>query len=198
DKNDLAMTVFALLCFSFGLAGQCLAPVLTRGFYALQDTTTPVKVGVCAVGVNLVFSLLLVRPLAHGGLALANSLAATFNVVVLFCLLARRVPGLAAKGVLFFTAGTALASLLAGGTASFMDGFLAGVLAGGTAVLALRLALDALAGLLVFAGVCRFLRLDEYLYLEGLLRRTFLRGVSLVRARRSVAATNRPTNIDKT
>ncbi|SHJ68621.1 murein biosynthesis integral membrane protein MurJ [Desulfofundulus thermosubterraneus] len=183
DERDAAMTVFALLCFSFGLAGQCLGPVLTRGFYALQDTATPVKVGVCTVGLNLVFSLLLIRPLAHGGLALANSLAATFNVVVLFYLLARKVPGFGVKKALFFAAGTAVASLLAGGAAAFVDGYLAGVLAGGTAVLALRLVMDALAGLLVFAGVCRFLRLDEYLYLEGILRRAFQRGMSFIRAR---------------
>ncbi|MCL6449661.1 MAG: murein biosynthesis integral membrane protein MurJ, partial [Armatimonadetes bacterium] len=177
------MTVFALLCFSFGLAGQCLGPVLTRGFYALQDTVTPLKTGVCTVGLNLVFSLLLIQPLAHGGLALANSLAATFNVAVLFYLLARRVPGLGARSVIYFAAGTALASLLAGGAAALVDGRLAAWPAGGTAALALRLVMDALAGLLVFAGVCEMLKLDEYLSIKDLLRRAFLRGMSFIRAR---------------
>ncbi|MGQ9825972.1 MAG: murein biosynthesis integral membrane protein MurJ, partial [Desulfotomaculales bacterium] len=63
------------------------------------------------------------------------------------------------------------------------DGGLAGALAGGAAALALRLALDALAAVVVFALLCRLLRLDEYLYLEGPLRRAFLRGVGRVRAR---------------
>ncbi len=183
DERDAAMTVFALLCFSFGLAGQCLGPVLTRGFYALQDTVTPLKVGVCTVGLNLVFSLLLIRPLAHGGLALANSLAATFNVVVLFYLLARKVPGFGVKNALFFTAGAAVASLLAGGAAAFIDGCLAGLLVSGVLFLALRLVMDALAGLLVLAGVCEMLRLDEYLYIKDLLRQAFLRGMSFIRAR---------------
>jgi putative peptidoglycan lipid II flippase len=183
DENDLAMTVFALFCFSFGLAGQCLGPVLTRGFYALQDTATPVKVGVATVTLNLALSLVLVRPLAHGGLALANSLAATFNVVVLFYCLCRRVPGLDVRGLLAFAAGAALASFLAGGAAALADVFLAGVLAGGTAALAMRLAGDALAGVLMFAGACEVLRLDEYLYLKDLLRRAFQRGMSFVRAR---------------
>lgn len=49
--------------------------------------------------------------------------------------------------------------------------------------LALRLAIDALAGLLVFAGVCGMLKLDEYLYIKDLLRRAFLRGMSFIRAR---------------
>jgi len=183
DQQDAAMTVFALLCFSFGLAGQCLGPVLTRGFYALQDTATPVKVGVATVLLNLASSLVLVRSLAHGGLALANSIVATFNVVALFYLLARRVPGLDVRGLLAFAAGAALASLLAGGAAALADGFLAGVLAGGTAALALRLAADALAGVLVFAGACQVLKLDEYLYLKDLLRRAFQRGMSFIRAR---------------
>jgi putative peptidoglycan lipid II flippase len=61
------------------------------------------------------------------------------------------------------------------------------VLAGGTAALALRLAADALAGVLVFAGACQVLRLDEYLYLKDLLRRAILRGRGLV----SVGLSNR-------
>ncbi|RDV84794.1 tyrosine-protein phosphatase [Ammonifex thiophilus] len=103
---------------------------------------------------------------------LLASLAATFNVLVLFYLLARRIPGLGTRSVLFLAAGAILASLLAGGGAVLVDGYLAGVLAGGALSLALRLALDALAGIAVFAGTCRLLRLDEYLRLENLLRHT--------------------------
>lgn len=179
DERDTGMTVFALFCFSFGLAGQCVGPVLTRGFYALQDMKTPVAVAAATVAVNLVFSLLLIEPLAHGGLALANSIAATFNMVVLFCLLTKKVPGLTGffrAETLRFAAGAATATLLAGSAAAIMDGCLAGVLARGTAALALRLAGDALAGVLVFAGVCELLRLDEYLSVRNFFWRSFVRG----------------------
>ncbi len=48
-----------------------LIKVLAPGFFARQDTKTPVKVGIIAMVANMVFNLLLIWPLAHAGLALA-------------------------------------------------------------------------------------------------------------------------------
>lgn len=72
---------------------------------------------------------------------------------------------------------------LRGGAAALVDWGLVGALAGGAAALALRLVADALARVVVFAPLCRLLRLDKYLYLESVLRRAFLRGVGRIRAR---------------
>ena len=57
-----------------------LAPV----FFARQYTKTPVKAGAIAVVVNIVFSLLLIRPLGHVGLAYSTSIAAFVNAGLLY------------------------------------------------------------------------------------------------------------------
>ena len=171
DQNAVVMTAFAVLCFSFGLLGQSLNPVLTRGFYALQDTVTPVKVGVATVVLNLAFSLLLIGPLKHGGLALANSIAATFNFLVLLWLISRKTGGKALQGLGRFAGGVVLASMVTGLVAWGAENALVGLLKGGTLFLALRLLVDAAAGGLAFAVICRVLRLDEYMYIRMLLRR---------------------------
>jgi len=64
--------------------------MLGRVYFALQDTLTPLKIGLLAILLNVVLNLILVRYLAHEGLALATSLAATFKLLLLFHGLRRR------------------------------------------------------------------------------------------------------------
>lgn len=67
---------------------------MSRAFYALRDAKTPVKVAAGAAVLNLGFGLLLMHPLKHAGLALANSLSAIFNSLLLFYLLRGRIEGI--------------------------------------------------------------------------------------------------------
>ena len=65
---------------------------MNRTFYSLKDTLTPMKVSIFVVLLNIAFSLILIRFLQHGGLALANSLAATVNMLIAYWLLRKRIP----------------------------------------------------------------------------------------------------------
>jgi putative peptidoglycan lipid II flippase len=82
--HDVRMASAALVAFSAGLLGFLLVKVLAPGFYARQDTATPMRIGVITMGVNIVLSLLLVYPLAHTGLAAAISIAALVNSALLY------------------------------------------------------------------------------------------------------------------
>ena len=79
DANDVAMAERSLMAYSFGLQAFILIKVLAPGFYARQDTRTPVKIGVIAMAVNMLLNLALIFPLQHAGLALATSLSAYLN-----------------------------------------------------------------------------------------------------------------------
>ncbi len=89
SANDVRMSANALMAFSFGLLGFILIKVLAPGFYARQDTKTPMRIGAMSMAVNILLSLALVMPLKHVGLALAISLAAFVNAGVLFFMLRR-------------------------------------------------------------------------------------------------------------
>jgi len=84
SAHDVEMTRYSLIAFVVGLPAFVLIKILAPGFYARQDMKTPVRIGIIAIVVNIVISLLLVFPLAHGGLALATSLAAMVNAGLLF------------------------------------------------------------------------------------------------------------------
>jgi len=83
DAHDVAMAQRSLVAYSLGLQAFILIKVLAPGFYARQDTRTPVKIGVIAMVANMLLNLALIFPLQHAGLALATSLAAYLNAFLL-------------------------------------------------------------------------------------------------------------------
>jgi putative peptidoglycan lipid II flippase len=90
DALSTDMTAVALLFYSLGLWAFSANRVMVSAFYAFQDTRTPVKVAAVAMAANATFSLLLMGPLKHGGLALALSLASTLQFLILVFILATR------------------------------------------------------------------------------------------------------------
>jgi putative peptidoglycan lipid II flippase len=82
-------TALALAAYAIGLPAYVLVKILATAFFAREDTATPVKIGVVALVVNVVFNLLLMGPLAHVGIALATSISAWVNVGLLAWMLSK-------------------------------------------------------------------------------------------------------------
>ncbi|WNK20597.1 murein biosynthesis integral membrane protein MurJ [Halomonas piscis] len=89
-EQDIHMAAMSLRAYALGLPAFMLIKVLAPGFFARQDTKTPVKVGMVAMVANMGFNLALIWPLAHAGLALATSLSAFLNAGLLAFLLRRQ------------------------------------------------------------------------------------------------------------
>lgn len=87
--GDTSGTAAALAGFALGVPAYVLIKVLTPGFYARQDTKTPVRIALIAMLVNLVGNLSLIWPLAHVGVAIATAISAWVNVVLLYWALHR-------------------------------------------------------------------------------------------------------------
>ncbi|MDX1443229.1 MAG: murein biosynthesis integral membrane protein MurJ [Gammaproteobacteria bacterium] len=95
--SDVNMTRYALMAYALGLMGFTLVKILAPGYFARQDTKTPVKVGIVAVCVNVVLNIAFVLVAIdqefiapHAGLALATGFAAITNASLLFIGLRRR------------------------------------------------------------------------------------------------------------
>ena len=83
DQNTTQMTAYALLWYSVGLWAFSAVRIVLSTFYALQDTVTPVKIASVSIIANIIFGIVLMQWMAHGGLALATSLASMVNLVFL-------------------------------------------------------------------------------------------------------------------
>ena len=91
NPQSTLRTAQTLMFFSLGLLFWQSREILTQSFFALQNTKTPVKLGIISVFFNIILSIILVRFFAVNGLALAASLTGIFSFILLYITLRRRV-----------------------------------------------------------------------------------------------------------
>jgi putative peptidoglycan lipid II flippase len=100
DTTSTEMVSWALMWYTAGLVGHSVVEILSRAFYALHDTKTPVVVGTIAMGLNVIFSFAFAKLfeqigwLPLGGLALANSLATALEASALLIVMQKRLNGI--------------------------------------------------------------------------------------------------------
>ena len=88
--SDALMAALSLMAYSLGLPAMILTKILANGFYARQDTRTPIRIGIQAMCLNMVLNVVFVVTMLkfdflapHVGLALASTLAACYNALML-------------------------------------------------------------------------------------------------------------------
>ena len=114
DKVATYMTANALLCYSIGLFAYACVRLITMSFYSLKDAKTPVKIGIYIVFINITLDLILVRYLAHSGLALATSIAAILNLIILLKVLKGRIGNIELKSQVLFLIKIVISSIFLG------------------------------------------------------------------------------------
>ncbi len=127
--ENVLNTAFALYFYCIGIFAYGAIHLASRAFYAYQDTKTPVFLGAVAVAVNIVCSLLLVKVLAQGGLALAYSIAGIVNFLLLMVFLRRKLGSVDGRHIAVSALKTLFASTVMGLCAfglSFLSGRLLG------------------------------------------------------------------------
>ena len=163
-------TAAALAVYATGLPAYVLVKTLTPGFFAREDTLTPVKVAAVCMAANLGLNLLLMGPLLHVGIALATSISAWLNAGLLAWILWRRgflVPDARLRRRLprMVVASAGMGALLMAATWA-MEGALAGPEAMRIGALAILVAL----GLASYAGLAQLTGAGAYGEIRRLLR----------------------------
>jgi putative peptidoglycan lipid II flippase len=110
--DDAARTAGILTAYGAGVWAYCGIPVLYRGFYAVGERNVPVRLGLCAVALDLALNLSLIWPLAERGLALSTAISASVQVSLLAWLIQGRIGRLDWGGI-GATAARALAATAA-------------------------------------------------------------------------------------
>ena len=171
NAHSTDLVAWALLWYSLGLVGHCVVEIISRAFYALHDTKTPVIVGVGAMSLNLGLSFVFVALfkklgwMPHGGLALANSTATLLESGLLLYLMHRRLQGIDGKKILQ----SVLKFLLAGVLMGLLIHFLMGNLP--VAHPLIRLAVFVGAGVVLYLILMLVLRSEELASLKRMLPR---------------------------
>ena len=112
DASSSDLVVGALVFYAVGLFAHSGIEILSRGFYALADTRTPVTFALVSMAVNLVLSIILVIPFGVNGLAVALSIATIVEFGLLLRAISGRLMGIDAGRLVFSLTRTAAATLL--------------------------------------------------------------------------------------
>jgi len=174
QPDDVRMSAYSLVAYSVGLPAFIAVKVLAPGYYARQDTTTPVKIAIAAMvtnmGLNLLFvGLLLYRGFEgpHAGLALASSAAAYLNAILLFRGLIKRQVYTPERGWIRLWIAVILACTIMGALLLFMTHDTESWLQA-TAVLRVKnLALTITFGVIVYVFICMVAGLKTHDLLRG-------------------------------
>jgi len=128
NKIGTLMTADALMYYSIGLFAYASTRIITVAFYALKDTRTPVKIGIYIVFINIALDLILVRYLAHSGLALATSLAAVINMFILLKGLHDKIGDTKLKAQALFILKVIISSIIMGISCIFISNYFENIL----------------------------------------------------------------------
>lgn len=90
EGDQVSATANALSAFATGIPAYVLSKVFATGFFAREDTKTPVMIALVCIGCNLVLNIILMGPFSHVGLAMATSIAAWLNATLQLIFLQRR------------------------------------------------------------------------------------------------------------
>jgi putative peptidoglycan lipid II flippase len=163
----------AVAAFAAGLPAFAMTKAFQPGFYAREDTRTPMRFAIASVAVNIVGSLVLSRPLGHAGIALATTLAAWTNAFLLGIALSRRGQFLADERLRKRLPRIFAASLIMGAALLAGQWVLQGNYAEGVTFIWQLLALLplVLGGMLIYFVAAHFLRAMRFSEMKALVSR---------------------------
>ena len=90
SSQSTALVAEALEFFAIGLLSFAVVEAVTRAFYAMHDTRTPVIASIVTIIANIILSWFLAPRMGHGGLALSISITTTIEMIILLVVLIRR------------------------------------------------------------------------------------------------------------
>lgn len=161
-SSMVTVTTQALIWYCVGTVAYAGTHVLSRSYYALQDTITPVAVAVLTIVCNIGFSLLLVEPMGHQGLALAYSLAGFINLALLLVVLRWKVGRMDGRRITANLAISLGASLLMYTAVKILLNAMLKVLPFTEKLnLTVGVGCSVLAGVIIYSGIVYFFKLEE-------------------------------------
>lgn len=156
DVQAIQMTSYALYFYSLGMITSGFNEVLSRTFYSLHDTKTPMVSGVIAVVTNIILNIILSRFLGIGGLSLATSISSMVCTILLLSSLQKKIGSFGMRNITISFLKIGIASITMGILTRFIYSELITNID-----LNMALALAIVLGVIIYFTIIRFMRIKE-------------------------------------
>lgn len=157
DEVAIQLTSAVLLFYALGMLGSGVRTAISRGFFALQDTKTPMFNAAIGITINIILNIILSHYMGIGGLALATSISLTVVAVMLFISFRKKVGPFGMMEVVVNVGKVSIASAIMGVAAKFVYDYLLVALASNTLALLSAIAV----GALVYFVIIYFMRIRD-------------------------------------
>lgn len=163
SSTDTIMTSFALVFYAIGLIGSGTSLLLSRVFYSLKDTKTPMINGAVAVAVNILLNIVFIKPLKHGGLALATSISSIIAALLLLKDLSRKIKDVYFEPNLKCLIKSILAAVIMAVIVYGLYSLIRDIFIGSKLMELIALAVTAAVGALVYGILCFLFKVTRFL-----------------------------------
>ncbi len=161
-SKDTTMTASILWIYVIGILAFALRDVLTRGFYSMEDSKTPMINSIISIVFNISLNLILVKPLGYKGLAIATAVSAYIGLLLFNRSMRKKIEGYSSRDNYIVFLKSLFAALIMGLGVKLVYGIVASSLVGGLLFKLIALASAVGVGVIVYALIMHFLRVEEY------------------------------------
>lgn len=161
-SKDTTMTASILWIYVIGILAFALRDVLTRGFYSMEDSKTPMINSIISIVFNISLNLILVKPLGYKGLAIATAVSAYIGLLLFNRSMRKKIEGYSSMDNYIVFVKSLFAALIMGLGVKLVYGIVASSLVGGLLFKLIALASAVGVGVIVYALIMHFLRVEEY------------------------------------
>lgn len=161
-SKDTTMTASILWIYVIGILAFALRDVLTRGFYSMEDSKTPMINSIISIVFNISLNLILVKPLGYKGLAIATAVSAYIGLLLFNRSMRKKIEGYSSRDNYIVFVKSLFAALIMGLGVKLVYGIVASSLVGGLLFKLIALASAVGVGVIVYAIIMHFLRVEEY------------------------------------
>lgn len=173
-EADARVTAIALSYYSIGALGNSAVPIIIRAFYSIQDTKTPLYVGLIIAAFNTVLNIVFVKfsNLAVGGIALTSALASCLEMVILYILLSKKMNGLRTRELSISFIKSSISAFAMGGATYMASKFIESKIGFATkSVQLVNVATSILIAIVVYFAFAYILRMPELDYVTGIIKK---------------------------
>lgn len=159
------MTAVALSCYSIGMVGVGTREILSKAFYSLQDTKSPMINGILCVILNIVLNICFIKIFGHAGLALATSISALLGMLLLMISLSKKIGYFGQDKIVSTFLKSIVSSILMGVLVSLIYNFMVSYIGFSFVGEGISLLVSVLSGAIAYVVLITLLKVDEVKYI---------------------------------
>lgn len=170
-NSSVMMTTSAFTMYSVGLLAVALRDVITKVFYSMQETKSTLFISALALALDIIFNIILIKPMGHAGLALGTSLSAIITIPIFFIVLRKKIGALGLKNTMILFIKSCISTAVMGIVVYFGFNWLSEIFGSGKLSILLSILLSAGIGGIIYFVLMIILKVKEMDFFTDIIKK---------------------------